>query len=170
MSVWKRPKEQPSNSKCIGIMKERKGTKPSTITWYRRWNMVLTRGGKSAERFHKGGDYVAVTLLARMGKCRKKLEPFWSEKTFYSHVLKANLRETCDSVHCKCTFSPGKEGREGHSLCLCHCIPSFFFIKERNCAFQELRKHKEMKKSKEPARICCTLQAVSTSYTHRSCW
>lgn len=39
-----------------------------------------------------------------------------------------------------------------------------FLIKERNCAFQELRKHKEMK-SKEPARICCTLQAVSTSYT-----
>lgn len=47
------------------------------------------------------------------------------------------------------------------------CATAFppFLIKERNCEFQELKKHKEMKKSKEPARICCTLQAVPTLYT-----
>lgn len=47
------------------------------------------------------------------------------------------------------------------------CATAFppFLTKERNCAFQELRKHKEMKKSKEPARIGCTLQAVSPFYT-----
>lgn len=80
---------------------------------------------------------VVITLLSHYwqgwGNAEKSLEAFWLEKTFYSHVLKANLRETCDSVHCKCTLSPGKEGREGHFLCLCHCIPSFSYKREELC-------------------------------------
>ena len=33
--------------------------------------MVLTGDGKSAEKLHKGRDYVAIILVAGMGKSRK---------------------------------------------------------------------------------------------------
>lgn len=98
------------------------------------------------------------------GNAGKKLESFWLEKTFTAMFLKQIWRETYNSAHSKSTFSPGKKAERGTPDVCATAFPPFL-IKERNCEFQELKKHKEMKKSKEPASICCTLQAVPTLYT-----
>lgn len=52
--------------------------------------MVLTPGtrGKSAEIFHKGGDYVAVTLLARMENAEKSWKHFGWKRPFTVMFLK----------------------------------------------------------------------------------
>lgn len=71
---------------------------------------------ESQQRLRKGSDYVAITPWRWRSTGKLGV-------TFIS--LKKTLRETCDSVHSNCTYSPGKEDRERDILYVYATAPSF---------------------------------------------